>query len=395
MHAYDVIVVGARCAGASTAMLLARQGLDVLLVDRATFPSEIPHGHFIHRHGPRRLARWGVLDLVLATGCPPVTSMTLDVGDFPLTGVGLAVDGIPMGLGPRRSRLDRVLVEAAVESGAELRAGFAVDDLLRDGDRVTGIRGRHVKGGATVTEHARVVVGADGRNSGVARRVAASLTLSEPTVACWYFSYWSEVACDALEIHVRGKRAIFAHPTNDGLTAAFVGFPIAELPAVRRDIEGSVLGALHRVPDLAERFRAGRREERFYGAAQMPNFIRRPYGPGWALVGDAGCHKDPYLALGVCDALRDADLVADALADGLGGRRPLDRALADYERRRDESTVPDFHENLTLARFQPPPPEVFRRRAAVRGDQAAINRLFLLREGMIPTGEPLAAALAA
>jgi flavin-dependent dehydrogenase len=301
-----------------------------------------------------------------------------------------------MGVGPRRSVLDRILVEAAIEAGAELRDRLAVDDLLSDGDRVTGIHGRQLDGGATVTAHARVVVGADGRNSGVARRVAAPATISEPTVACWYFSYWSGVACDALEIYVRGTRSVFTHPTTDGLVAAFVGLPIAELPEMRRDIEGSFLAALDRVPELAERFRAGRREERFYGATQMPNFIRRPHGPGWALVGDAGCHKDPWMALGVCDALRDAELLAGALEDGLGGRQSLHRALAGYERRRDESTLPDFHENLAMARFQPPE-EMFRRRAAVRGDQAATNRLFLIREGMIPAdaGSRQPAALAA
>jgi flavin-dependent dehydrogenase len=386
---YDGIVVGARCAGASTAMLLARNGLDVLLVDRATFPSEIPHGHFIHRHGPRRLARWGLLDRILDTGCPAVTSITLDLGDFPLTGVGLSIDGIPVGVGPRRAQLDCVLVDAAVEAGAELREGFAVDELTSDGERVTGIRGRDLASRRTMTEAARIVIGADGRNSAVARHVAAPLTVDEPTVACWYFAYWSGVPCDGLEIYVRGDRAIFVHPTNDDLTAVFVGSPIDQLADVRRDIEGSFLAALDRVPELAERIRGGRQAERFYGAAQMPNFIRCPYGPGWALVGDAGCHKDPWMALGVCDALRDAELLADALTDGLSGCRPIEAALAGYERQRDDETVAQFRENLAMARFQFPD-ELRARRAAVRGDQAATNQLYLIREGLIES--PLALA---
>jgi flavin-dependent dehydrogenase len=389
-HTYDAIVVGARCAGASTAMLLAREGLDVLLVDRATFPSEIPHGHFVHRHGPQRLARWGLLDRVLGTGCPAVTRITLDLGDFPLTGVDLSVDGVPLGVGPRRAHLDRILVDAAVEAGVELREGFAVDELTGDEARVTGIRGRDLASRRSISEAARIVIGADGRNSGVARRVEAPLTVDEPTVACWYFSYWAGVPCDALEIYVRGDRAIFVHPTNDGLTAVFVGAPIAQLSDVRRDIEGSFLGALDRVPELAERIRAGERTERFYGAAQMPNFIRRPYGPGWALVGDAGCHKDPWLALGVCDGLRDAELLAEAVADALSGRRPIGAALADYERRRDRETLPQFRENLAMARFQIP--DAMRaRRAAVRGDQAATNEMFLIREGMLE--QPLVLAV--
>ncbi|MGH2942998.1 MAG: FAD-dependent oxidoreductase, partial [Solirubrobacteraceae bacterium] len=125
---YDAIVIGARCAGATTAMLLARAGMRVLLVDRAELPSDIPHGHFVHRHGPARLAEWGLLDAVLATNCPAVTSITTHFGDFPLTGRDLVADGVPLGLAPRRDRLDQVLVEAAVAAGAELRDRFAVRD---------------------------------------------------------------------------------------------------------------------------------------------------------------------------------------------------------------------------------------------------------------------------
>src|SRR5262245_56386180 len=166
---HDVIVIGARCAGAPTAMLLARKGYKVLLVDRSTFPSDIPHGHFIHRHGPKRLARWGLLDRIVLTNCPATTKSLLDLGDFPLTASGLTMDGIALGYGPRRSVIDKVLADAAVEAGAELRMGFSVEEFITDGDRITGIRGR--TGGSTkvMTESATVVVGADGRHSRLAR----------------------------------------------------------------------------------------------------------------------------------------------------------------------------------------------------------------------------------
>jgi flavin-dependent dehydrogenase len=146
---YDAIVIGARCGGAATAMLLARKGHRVLLVDRATFPSDIPHGHFIHRSGPTRLAKWGLLDRVLATGCPAITSFTSDFGDFPLVGNDLSVDGVPFACGPRRTALDRVLVDAAVNAGVELREGFSVESLTMDGDRVTGIRGGDRRAGTS------------------------------------------------------------------------------------------------------------------------------------------------------------------------------------------------------------------------------------------------------
>jgi flavin-dependent dehydrogenase len=375
---YDAIVVGARVAGAATAMLLARRGLDVLLVDRARFPSEIPHGHYVHMHGPPRLAAWGLLDRVLATGCPPITSITMDLGDFPLTGRGLVVDGVPVGVAPRRAALDKVLIDAAVEAGAEFRDGFGVHDLTFEDGRVTGIRGR---GG--LTERARLVIGADGRNSQVAKRVGAPAYAQQPTLACWYFAYWSGVALDGLEMYRRGHRMIFAHPTNDELSAVFVGWPIAELPAVRSDIETQMMAVVDRVPDLSQRIRSGRRAERIYGAAQLPNFLRKPHGPGWALVGDAGCHKDPARALGICDALRDAELLADALAAALSGRSAEAQALSEYERRRNEATMDDYQANLHAARFAPPAPEILAARAAARDDPQAMARFCLAWEGRI------------
>src|SRR5919108_4649702 len=381
---YDAIVIGARCAGAATAMLLASKGYDVLLVDRARFPSEIPHGHFVHRHGPGRLAAWGLLDRVLDTNCPAVTSTITDLGDFPLAADGLEVDGVPLGLGPRRSRFDQVLVEAAVEAGAELREGFAVDDFIAEGGAIGGVRGR---GGAgpQVRERARIVIGADGRNSGLARRVAAPLVARAPTLTCWYFSYWSGVRPRGLELYLRDRRVIFAFPTNDDLQGIFVGAPIEELSAARADIEGHIFATLDLVPEVAERVHAGRRAERLLGATQLPNFIRRPYGPGWALVGDAGCHKDPFMALGMCDALRDAELLAEAVDEGLSGRMAMKDSLAYYERVRNDATTPDFHTNLELARLRrkAPPAEQYPLRAALRGNHADTREFYLAIQGMV------------
>lgn len=381
---YDVIVVGARCAGAPTAMLLARKGYRVLLVDRAAFPSDRPHGHFIHKHGPRRLHDWRVLDRVLATNCPLIASMTADFGDFPLTGMDLMRDGVPMGCAPRRWALDKVLVDAAVEAGAELRQNFVVESFTSEDDRITGIRGREGRGSTLAAERATVTVGADGRNSQLARVVRAPSYEAIPALTCWYFSYWSGVPPRGVELYVRNHRVIFAFPTNDGLFGLFVAWPSSELAAVRSDIESNIMAVVDQVPDLGERVRSGRREERLYGATDVPNFLRKPYGPGWALVGDAGCHKDPFLALGICDAFRDADLLAAALDDGLSARRPLDEALAEYERRRNEATMPEYRENLRLAQFQPLPDDAYRLRVVLRGNQEATNRFFLAREGMIP-----------
>lgn len=389
---YDAIIVGARCAGAATAMLLARRGHKVLLVDRATFPSDLPHGHFIHRRGPARLKRWGLLGRVAATGAPPITSVTTDYGDFALSDRDVMVDGAPLGYGPRRRALDRILLDAAVESGADLRTGFAVQDYIGDGERIIGIRGREAAGRALVTEHATVTIGADGRNSRLARTVGAPVYEELPPLTCWYFSYWSGIPDPGLQLHLRERRLVLAFPADAGLVAIFAAWPASMLPQVRADIPRHFMGAVDAVPGLGEQVRAGRQEDRYYGASDLANFLRRPYGPGWALVGDAGCHKDPFLALGMCDAFRDAELLTNALDEAFTGLTPLETALAGYHRKRDRATVPDYQLNALLARTMAAPGPLLRVRAEVREDPRAIRRLTLMNQGV---REPDASYLAA
>jgi flavin-dependent dehydrogenase len=381
---YDAIVIGARCAGSPTAMLLARRGYRVLLLDRARFPSDIPHGHMIHKTGPRRLKQWGLLDRVVASGCPPVSTMTTDFGDSPLVARGLVVDGLPFGYAPRRKVLDQILVDAAVEAGAEVRDGFAVEEFVREGDRIVGIRGRDTRQGSVVTEQARITIGADGRNSRLARAVGAPTYEDTPSLTCAYYTYWSDVPCEGLEHHQRESRAVVLFPTNDGLTQVLVGWPVTEFPRVRSDVDGSFWDSVSLFPDLAERLQGGKRVEPYYGTADLPNFFRKPFGPGWALVGDAGCHKNPYLALGISDAFRDAELLAEALDDGLSGKRQMDEALADYESRRNKATLPDYHEDLQAARLGALPPEAVQLRAALRRSPEDATRFVMAQDGMVP-----------
>jgi flavin-dependent dehydrogenase len=380
----DVIVVGARCAGATTAMLLARKGHDVLLVDRATFPSDIPHGHLVHRHGPARLARWGLLDRVLATNCPPITSITLDYGDFPLTARDLTLDGLPVGVGPRRSALDDVLVNAAVEAGAELREGFPVDEFVAEDGRITGVRGRVKETGAAISERATITIGADGRHSHLARTVDAAVYADTPPLTFWYFAYWAEAVSAGMELFVRGEAVVLAFPTNDGLLGVFVGWAAPQLSAVRANVEARFMAVIDSVEGLSERLRGGRRVERFLGATDLPNFFRTPGGPGWALVGDAGCHKDPFMALGICDAFRDAELLAAAVDDALGGRLPMDDALAAYHRQRDAAAMPDYETNVRAASFEPLQRDHQRLREALRGNEDDTAKFLMATIGMIP-----------
>jgi flavin-dependent dehydrogenase len=384
---YDAIVIGARCAGAATAMLLARRGHKILLLERGDIPSDVPQGHLIHRHGPKRLADWGLLQRVVATNCPPITTQLTDFGDFTLIGRDIQVGNVAWGYGPRRRQLDQVLVEAAVKAGAEFRPHFTVDSPVWNGNEVAGIRGRDTRRGINSTEKACVTIGADGKYSLLARTVGAPSYEEVPALTCWYFSYWSGVATEGFELYVRDRRAVFSFLTNDNLFAIFIAWPIDRFDSVKADIEGEFMRVVDSIPEFAERVRSGRREERFYGTADLPNFLRRPFGPGWALVGDSGCHKDPLEGLGICDAFRDADFLAEGIHEGPSGQRSLNDALTRYELRRNDATMADYRENIARAKFSPIPAQLLQLRMALRGNQEDTNRFIMAREGMIPPEE--------
>jgi 2-polyprenyl-6-methoxyphenol hydroxylase-like FAD-dependent oxidoreductase len=378
---YDAIVVGARAAGSPTAMLLARKGHRVLLVDRASFPSDTLSTHYIHQPGIARLRRWGLLDRLVATGCPPVSAMTFDVGPFALASAPPPSDGVAEGYCPRRTVLDSLLLEAAAEAGAEVRTGVGVDELLFDDGAVAGVR----SGGAE--ERARVVIGADGRNSFVARAVQAPEYDARDGRTCAYYSYWAGAQGDGAELYPRDGRMIISGPTNDGLQIVVVFWPRAEFKAVRADVEQSFLDAVALAPSLAERLAAGERVDRFYGIGELPFWYRKPFGPGWALVGDAGYHKDPITAQGITDAFRDAELLADALDQGFAGSRALDEALGEYERSRNQETRGLYELTYELASLAPPPPEQQALFGALRENGTEAGRFFGVIAGTVRPDE--------
>jgi flavin-dependent dehydrogenase len=368
---FDAIVVGARCAGSPTAMLLARKGYRVLLVDRARFPSDTISTHLIHPPGVTALMRWGLFNRVLGTGCPGIHTYAFDFGPFTISGAPGTAEA-PLAYAPRRTVLDKLLVDAASEAGAEVREGFTVADLVIEEGRVTGIRG-HRKGEPAITEHARVVVGADGHHSLVARSVNPEQYNEQPPLQVSYYTYLSGLPMEGrVEIHLRPDRGVGAWPTNDGLTMVIAGWPRSELEANRKDIEGNFLATIDLVPDFADRFHGGRREARFVGMS-LPNFLRRPYGPGWALVGDAGYTKDFITSLGISDAFRDAELCATALDEAFSGARPFEAAMAAYHSERDRQSLPFYEFTTQLATLQPPPPELQQILAAVHGNQEAMD----------------------
>ena len=383
--AYDVIVVGARCAGSPTAMLLARKGYKLLVVDRATFPSDTVSTHLIHPPGVDALQRWGLLDRVRATGCPPIAEYMFDMGAFSITGTpGLPHQ--PSSYAPRRTVLDKILVDAASEAGAELREGFAVEGILTEEGRVTGIRGS--AGGRSFTERARLVVGADGISSLVARCVGAETYQEKPRLLAGYYSYWSGLPLNGFEAYDRGDRSWAAWPTNDGLTLVIVGWPYAEFETNKKDIEGNFLAALDRAPAFADRLRGGKREDRFYGMA-VPNFFRTPYGPGWALVGDAGYNKDFITAQGISDAFHQAERCADALDASFSGKRPFDDAMKDAQTRRDDRALKGgiYEFTCQFASMQPPPPEMQQLLEAVSANREASDGFARVFSGVVSPAE--------
>jgi flavin-dependent dehydrogenase len=361
---YDAIVVGARCAGSPTAMLLARKGYRVLIVDRASFPSDTVSTHLIHRPGVEALARWGLLASVVATNCPPIDTYAFDFGPFTITGEpGIAY-------APRRTALDKLLVEAAAQAGAEVRQGFTVESLVFEDGRVSGVRG-HEKGGEPVTERASVVVGADGRYSFVADAVDAEAYNMKPKLLAAYYSYWSGLPMDGrFETSDRPSRGFAAWPTNDDLTLIIAGWPYREFEANRNDVERHFLETLDLVPEFAERVRAANREERFVGAA-VPGYFRRPYGPGWALVGDAGYNKDFITAQGIHDAFLDAELCAVALDRALSGTQPFEESMEEYRSSRDARVAAMYELTADLASLDPPPPDLQQLLAAVARSEEA------------------------
>ncbi len=278
---YDVIVVGARCAGSPTAMLLARQGYRVLLVDRATFPSDTISTHVIQPTGIAALNRWGLLGQLLSTGCPPVGTYAFDFGPFTIAG-SPGTDDSPVAYAPRRTVLDDLLVGAAASAGAEVREGFTVQEVLADGGRVTGIRG-HAKGGHVVSELARVVIGADGLHSAVAAAVRPQHYRDMPPLLCGYYAYWSGLPmAGRFETYIRPHRGWAACPTHDGLTVVVAGWPYAEFAANKSDIESNYLKnfdpgtRLRRAYPLRPSRNAHRRHHR---SQLLPRTLRSRLGP--------------------------------------------------------------------------------------------------------------------
>lgn len=328
---FDVVVVGARCAGSPLATMLARRGLRVCLLDRSTFPSETLSTHVIQPCGVAVLGRLGILDAVVGAGAVPLTRLTLVAEDARLdANFDDETFGAPA-LCIRRVTLDHLLVEAAASAGAEVRTGTRVTSLLQEGGRVTGVE----------TErgplHAPLVIGADGRRSTVADVVGAAEYHAAPPGRLFAWAYFEGVSDTEgrLRLAGLGELAFLACPTDSGLYMAAVCPPLATKGAFLADREENFMAGLGGWPELADLLAGATRVGPIRVMSNWHGYFREATGPGWALLGDAGHFKDPSPAQGISDALRQAEQLADAVEAGLGGAAGIDDELRRWWRWRD------------------------------------------------------------
>jgi flavin-dependent dehydrogenase len=253
---------------------------------------------------------------------------------------------------PRRTVFDRILVAAATEAGAQFRFGVRVEDILRDEvGRVVGVRGRSRDGGV-VTARAPITIGADGRNSLLARRVNATVTRATNTRSAVLFGYWTGVEAAGYEWCFNPGTTGGLIPTNHGQVCVWAGMPPERFDELRTDREAAVHAILaETTPDVARRVAKGRNTGPIRGFPGQAGEMRRPWGPGWALVGDAGYFKDALTAHGMSDALRDAELLARALDTVFAGHASEADALSEYERVRDDLSVEFFDATTRVAAY--------------------------------------------
>ena len=343
---YDVVIIGARCAGAATALLLARSGAKVLLVDRQAYGTDTMSTHALMRGAVLQLNRWGLLRRVVAAGTPAIRSTTFHYGDEAIR-VDIKPDhGVDCLFAPRRTILDPLLVDAARAAGAEVRHGIALSELqFAPSGRVIGASLRD-QTGASMFVRSGIVIGADGRQSTVAKLVNANAYVEGSDASAIVFGYYEHLNLDGLHWHFARNVAAGVIPTNNGY-CVFAAVPAQRFAtAFRGDVTGGFLRVLEaNSPELRADVERSSPIGRLRGFGGTRGWLRRCHGAGWALVGDAGYFKDPLTAHGITDALRDAELLSRAVAIG------STQALEAYQHERDSLSLPFLRITDDIASF--------------------------------------------
>jgi flavin-dependent dehydrogenase len=355
---FDVIIVGARCAGASLAALLARRGLSVAVVERATFPHDTLSSHVFEADALAFLDRLGVIEQVRKTGAPFIGRMDFRSEDVRLSA---AWPQRPEDVGGvasiRRHVLDPILAQAAAQAGAEVRMATKVTGLCEDAGRVVGVRVADDAGEADL--HARLTVGADGRNSTVASLCGARMYNLTPNQRFAYWAYFEGADMGpepTLVFHRWADRIVLACPADAGLYQVAVNPELTELDRFRSDLEASFMEHALSCEPVASALQGARRVGKFRGTAHWVGFFREPSGPGWVLVGDAGHFKDPAFGRGIGDAFRQAEVLASAIVAGLDGSgNGLDEMLAGWGRWRDGEFAEQYWAAADLGKAGPFP----------------------------------------
>jgi flavin-dependent dehydrogenase len=350
---YDAIVAGGRCAGAATAMLLARGGMRVLVVEASRPGTDTLSTHALMRGGVLQLHRWGLLGAVVEAGTPAITSTEFAYGDDIET-VDIRPSGAISGLrAPRRTVLDALLLASAHAAGAEVRAPARVTGLLTHGSMVCGVEGIDRVTGNRFRATAPLTIGADGRNSTIAQAVNAPVRRRGTASSALIYGYFPGLPRDRYHWAYRPGVAAGVVPTGEGLACVWVATASARFAQQRSaGLRANYLSLLaEAAPELARSAGAAPPIEALRGFPGQAGWIRSSAGPGWALVGDAAYFKDPITAHGITDALRDAELLARAvLAAPRNGHAQLN-ALNEYERTRDRLSEPLFDITERIASY--------------------------------------------
>jgi len=365
---YDIIIIGARVAGSTLAAILGQKDYRVLLLDRATFPSDTISTHFFRAPALRAFDKIGVG--VEVQSVAPQLRVNYNVVDgIEFTEPVDRPDDYPFYMCVRRILLDDILIRNLENiPSVEPKQGTKVNGLIRDNNSVTGVKWEMGNERGELT--AKAIVGADGINSFIAKEVNAEVEYQEPVNRAMYYGYYKGVESKegpAAEFHYKGNNLVYCFPCDSKLTLIAVSIPIAQFASFKSNIEDEFNNLVNLMEALKGRFSKAKREGPIRGSGNIPGYLRIPYGKGWALVGDAAMVMDPWSGQGIDQATTHSLLLADALDDYLSGKNSWNSAMTGYHKARNEFSLKTFNRTCKYSvDFRPMTHEALLRRGLTK-----------------------------